>query len=42
MNMLNETPLSRVIHAQAEKYGERVALRYRDYDLNQWKDISWN
>ena len=40
--MLNETPLSRVIHAQAEKYGERVALRYRDYDLNQWKDISWN
>ena len=40
--MLNETPLSRVIHAQAEKYGERVALRYRDYDQNQWKDISWN
>lgn len=40
--MLNETPLSRVIHAQAEKYGERIALRYRDYDLNQWKDISWN
>lgn len=40
--MLNETPLSRVIHAQAAKYGERVALRYRDYDLNQWKDISWN
>ena len=40
--MLNETPLSRVIHSQAEKYGSRVALRYRDYDLNQWKDISWN
>lgn len=40
--MLNETPLSRVIHAQAEKYGKRVALRYRDYDQNQWKDISWN
>jgi len=40
--MLNETPLSRVIHAQAEKYGARVALRYRDYDLGQWLDISWN
>lgn len=40
--MLNETPLSRVIHSQAEKYGSRVALRYRDYDLNQWQDISWN
>ena len=40
--MLNETPFSRVIHAQAEKYGDRVALRYRDYDLGKWCDISWN
>ena len=40
--MLNETPLCRVIHAQAEKYGERVALRYRDYDQGKWMDISWN
>ena len=40
--MLNETPLSRVVHSQAEKYGSRVALRYRDYELNQWQDISWN
>ncbi len=39
--MLNETPLSRVIHSQAERYGERVALRYRDYDLGKWCDISW-
>lgn len=40
--MLNETPLCRVVHAQAKKYGDRVALRYRDYDLGQWRDISWN
>ena len=40
--MLNETPLCRVVHSQAEKYGERVALRYRDYDLGKWMDISWN
>ena len=40
--MLNETPLCRVIHAQAEKYGDRVALRYRDYDQGKWMDISWN
>ncbi|MBR5803951.1 MAG: long-chain fatty acid--CoA ligase [Bacteroidaceae bacterium] len=31
-----------LVHKQAEKYGERSALRYRDYDLNQWKSISWN
>ena len=40
--MLNETPLSRVIHSQAERYGDRVALRYRDYELGRWCDISWN
>ena len=40
--MLNETPLSRVVHSQAEKYGARVALRYRDYEQNKWCDISWN
>ena len=40
--MLNETPLSRLIHSQAEKYGDRVALRYRDYDQGKWCDISWN
>ena len=40
--MLNETPLCRVVHSQAQKYGDRVALRYRDYDLGQWLDITWN
>ena len=27
--------------SQAEVYGERVALRYRDYNRAIWKDISW-
>ena len=40
--MLNETPLCRLIHSQAERYGDRVALMYRDYDLGKWCDISWN
>ena len=40
--MLNETPLSRLIHSQAERYGDRVAMMYRDYDLGKWCDISWN
>ena len=40
--MWNETPLSRLIHSQAERYGDRVAMMYRDYDLGKWCDISWN
>lgn len=40
--MFNETPFPRLIHAQAEKYGDRVALRYRDYEENLWKNVSWN
>ena len=40
--MLNLQPLSRLIASQAETYGERTALRYRDYTLNVWKDVSWN
>ena len=40
--MLNETPMSRLIHSQAERYGDRVAMMYRDYDLGKWCDISWN
>lgn len=34
--------LSVLIHRQAEKYGDRVALKYRDYDLAKWIPISWN
>lgn len=33
--------LSAVIERQAEKYGDKVALKYRDYDLAQWLPISW-
>lgn len=34
--------LSVLIHRQAEKYGDRVALRYRDYERSIWLPITWN
>lgn len=40
--MLNLQPLSKLIASQASVYGDRVALRYRDYNLGLWKDVSWN
>lgn len=40
--MLNLQPLSLLIASQAAIYGNRTALRYRDYTLNVWKDVSWN
>lgn len=40
--MLNETPLSRLIHSQAKRYGKRTALMYRDYDLGRWCEYSWD
>ena len=40
--MLNETPLSRVIHSQAERYGDRTALKYKDYEKGCWEEVSWN
>lgn len=39
--MPNYSPLSQLIHSQAAIYGDRTALRYRDYTRNQWMDISW-
>ncbi|MEG2150807.1 MAG: long-chain fatty acid--CoA ligase [Bacteroidaceae bacterium] len=33
--------LSVLIHQQAEKYGDRIALKYRDYSKAQWIPISW-
>ena len=39
--MQNFSPLQKLVHDQARIYGERVALRYRDYSLGIWKDISW-
>lgn len=34
--------LSVMVHRQAEKYGDRVALKYRDYATSQWVPVSWN
>jgi long-chain acyl-CoA synthetase len=31
-----------MVHRQAEKYGQKTALKYRDYDRNQWCAVSWN
>lgn len=39
--MLNNCHFSRLIYEQARTYGERTALKYRDYDEGKWKDISW-
>ena len=33
--------LSALVHRQAEKYGDREALRYRDQASGQWQPISW-
>jgi long-chain acyl-CoA synthetase len=30
-----------LIQRQADKYGDRVALRYRNYDTETWESISW-
>ena len=40
--MLNNSPLSELIHSQAKVYGEKTALSYRDYSTGTWKQISWN
>ena len=34
--------LSVLVHRQAEKYGDKIALKYRDYEKAQWIPISWN
>lgn len=34
--------LSVLVHRQAEKYGDKVALRYRDYEKGVWHSVSWN
>lgn len=39
--MQNFSPLPLLVHDQARVYGNRVALRYRDYAESAWKDISW-
>jgi len=39
--MQNNSPLSTLIQSQAQKYGSRTAMKYKDYSENRWKDISW-
>ena len=34
--------LSRLIHDQAAKYGDREVLIYRDFGGSEWKSCSWN
>lgn len=34
--------LSVLVHRRAEKYGDKVALKYRDYATSQWIPITWN
>ena len=34
--------LSVMVHRQAEKYGDKVALKYRDYETSQWIPVTWN
>ena len=31
-----------LVHRQAEKYGDKVALKYKDYDAGRWIPITWN
>ncbi|MDE5560378.1 MAG: long-chain fatty acid--CoA ligase [Bacteroidaceae bacterium] len=40
--MPNTSLLPTLVHEQARIYGERTALRYRDYGKGVWRDISWN
>ena len=39
---MNNTHLSGLIFRQAEKYGEKAALRYRNDETKEWLSISWN
>ena len=38
---MSNSYLSRLIYNQAEKYGNRTALKYRDYNTNTWLSVSW-
>ncbi len=39
---MNKTLFSDLIQCQARKYGDRVALRHRDYKTNTWIPTTWN
>ena len=40
--MQTNSHLSRLIHDQAKKYGDREVLIYKDFGGKEWKSISWN
>ena len=40
--MQNNCHLSVLIHKQAEKYGEKTVLNYRDFGSLKWKTATWN
>ena len=39
---MSQTRFSVLIHQQAKKYGDRVALKHRDYKSNTWIPTTWN
>ena len=38
---MSQTRFSTLIHQQAKKYGDRVALKHRDYKTNTWVSTTW-
>ena len=42
MNNMTYHHLSVLVRRRAEKYGDKVALKYRDYETSQWIPITWN
>ena len=40
--MQTNSHLSRLIHDQAKKYGDREVLIYKDFGGKEWKSMSWN
>jgi len=38
---MSQTRFSVLIHQQAKKYGDRVALKHRDYKTNTWIPTTW-
>ena len=39
---MSQPRFSVLIHQQAKKYGDRVALKHRDYKTNTWIPTTWN
>ena len=38
---MSNSLLSTLIYKQAERYGDNVVLKYRDYEAGQWLPVSW-